>query len=44
MIVVTPKRHIITFEEMTKEERVHLFEIVDNVIAILRDNKIADYF
>ena len=36
MIIIAPKRHVVTFEEMTKEERVHLFEMVNKVISILR--------
>ena len=44
MIIVAPKRHVITFEDMTKEERMHLFEIVNNVILVLRKNNIANNF
>lgn len=44
MIIVAPKRHVEVFEEMDKEERVHLFEIVNDVVSILWDNSIAKDF
>ncbi len=44
MIIVSPRRHICFLEEMTQEERVHIFEIVNKVISILKNNKIAEYF
>ena len=44
MIIVAPKRHVKLFEEMTKEERVHIFEIVNKVISIMRKNEIAKDF
>ncbi|MDR0651330.1 MAG: HIT domain-containing protein [Candidatus Peribacteria bacterium] len=44
MFVVAPKRHINAFSELTKEERVHLFEMVNVVIKILKKNNIANDF
>ena len=42
--VISPKRHIETFEELTSIERVEIFELVNNTIKILRENNICDRF
>lgn len=42
--VVSPKRHIEKLEELTKEERDEMFDIVDKTIKILRKNNICNRF
>lgn len=42
--VVSPKRHIETFDELTIEERNEIFEIVNKTIKILREKNICDRF
>lgn len=42
--VVSPKKCIEKFEELTSEERVEIFEIVDKTIKVLRKNNICDRF
>lgn len=42
--VVSPKKCIEKFEELTKVEKIEIFEIVDKTIKILRDNNICDRF
>ena len=42
--VVAPKRHIEKFEELDKEEKTEMFEIVDKTIKILRKNNICERF
>ncbi len=42
--VVAPKRHVEKFEELSREERIELFDIVDKTVKILRENKICDRF
>lgn len=42
--VVSPKKHVEKFEELSKEERNEMFDIVDKTIKILRKNKICDRF
>ena len=42
--VVSPKKHIEKFGEMTKEERIEAFEIVYKTINILRKNNVCDRF
>ena len=42
--VVSPKKHIETFGELTENERIEIFEIVNKTIEILRENKICDRF
>ena len=42
--VVAPKRCVEKFEELDKEERIEIFEIVDKTIKILRENNICDRF
>lgn len=44
MMIVAPIRHVKLFEEMTKEERVYLFEVVNNVISILRKAGVSKDF
>ena len=42
--IVSPKKHIEKLEELTKEERDEMFDIVDKTIKILRRNNICDRF
>ena len=42
--VVSPKKHIETFEELTENERIEIFEIINKTIEILRKIKICDRF
>lgn len=42
--VACPKRCIEKFEELTKEEKIEIFEMVDKTIKILRKNNICDRF
>ena len=43
-LVVSPKRHIEKFCELTSDEKIKIFEIVDKSINILRENNICDNF
>lgn len=43
-LIVSPKKHIEKLEELTKDERNEMFEIVDKTIRILRSNNICDRF
>jgi len=43
-LIVSPKKHIEKLEELTKEERNEMFDIVDKTIKILRKNNICDRF
>ena len=36
--------NIIVFEQLNKEEKIEIFEIVDKTIKILRENNICDRF
>lgn len=40
--IVSPKKHIEKLEELTKNERDEMFDIVDKTIKILRENNICD--
>ena len=42
--IVSPKRHVEKLEELTKEERNEMFDLVDKVIKILRNNNVCDRF
>jgi len=42
--IVSPKRCIEKFEELSMEEKTEMFEIVDKTIKILRHNNICDRF
>lgn len=42
--VVSPKKCVEKFEELTKEERDEMFDIVDKTIKVLRKNNICDRF
>ena len=42
--VLSPKKHIDTFCELTDDERNEMFGIVNKTIKILRDNNICDRF
>lgn len=43
-LIVSPKRHIEKFSELTNEERNEMFDIVNKTIKILRDNNVCDRF
>ena len=43
-IVVSPKRHIEKFNELSDNERIEIFKIVDKIIEILINNDICDRF
>ena len=43
-LVISPKRCVEKFEELTDEERVKIFNIVNKTITILRNNNICDRF
>lgn len=43
-LVVSPKRHIEKFIELTSVERIKIFEIVDKCIKILINNNVCDKF
>jgi len=42
--VVSPKRHVENFQELTDEERVKIFEIVNYTINVLKENKVCEKF
>lgn len=42
--IVSPKKHIEKFEELNRNERIEMFDIVDKTIKILRNNNICDRF
>ncbi len=42
--VVSPKRHVEKFSELTDNERIEIFNIVDKTIKILRNNNVCDRF
>lgn len=42
--VVSPKRHIEKFSELSSEERIEIFEIVDKTIKILRGIGVCERF
>lgn len=42
--IVSPKRCVANFAELTQEERVEIFEIVDKTIKILKANGVCDGF
>ncbi len=43
-LVVSPKKHIETFGELTSSERIEIFEIVSKTIEILKRNNICERF
>ena len=43
-LIASPKRHLETFMEMTKEERIEIFELVNETMKILRENQICERF
>lgn len=43
-MVVSPKRCIERFSELTDDEKVEVFKIVDQTILILRNNNVCDRF
>ena len=42
--IVSPKKHIEKLEELTKNERDEMFDIVDRTIKILRENGVCENF
>jgi len=42
--VVAPKKCVEKFEELNKDEKIEIFEIVDKTIKCLRKNNICDRF
>lgn len=42
--VVSPKRCVEKFEQLNKEEKIEIFDIVDKTVKILRENNICDRF
>lgn len=42
--VISPKRCVDNFEELTEKERVEIFEIINMTIKILRENNVCDRF
>jgi len=42
--VVSPKRCVANFDDLTPEERIEIFEIVNKTINILKDNDVCDAF
>ena len=43
-MVISPKKHIENFNELTKLERDEMFDIVNKTINILKQNKVCDRF
>ena len=43
-LVVSPKRHIEKFIELSGNERIEIFSIVNKTIKILQDNNVCDRF
>ena len=43
-MIVSPKRCVEKFSELTKEEKIQMFDIVDKTIITLRNNGICDRF
>lgn len=44
MLVAAPKRHIEFFQELTSEERNHLFDIINQTIIVLKKHNVAKEF
>lgn len=43
-MIVSPKKHIVNLEELSKEQRDDMFDLVDETISILRKNNICEKF
>lgn len=43
-MIVSPKRHIEKLEELSRDERIEMFDIVDGTIKILRENGVCENF
>ena len=43
-LVVSPKRCVEKFDELTDEERIEIFDIINKTVKILRNNNICDRF
>lgn len=42
--ILSPKRHVERFSELEVNEKIEMFEIVDETIKVLRENDICDTF
>lgn len=42
--VVSPKKCVESFKELSEQERIEIFEIVDKTIKILKENNVCDRF
>ena len=42
--IVSPKRHVEKLSELTNDERNMMFELVNNLILVLRENNVCDKF
>lgn len=43
-MIVSTVKHAEKFEELSKEEQIEVYSVVDKTIKILRDNKVCDRF
>ena len=43
-LIVSPKRHVERFSQLTDDERIEIFNTVDKTIKILRNNNVCDCF
>ena len=43
-LVIAPKRHVENFSELTEEERIKMFELINKTIKILKENHICERF
>ena len=43
-MIVSPKRHIEKLSELSRDERIEMFDIVDRTIKILRENDVCENF
>lgn len=43
-MIVSPKRHIEKLSELSRDERIEMFDIVDRTIKILRENGVCENF
>ena len=43
-LVIAPKRHVENFNDLTEEERLKMFELINKVIKILKENYICERF
>ncbi len=43
-MVLMVKRHVEFFEDLTVDERNHIFDVVNKVISVMRKNDVAHYY